>query len=260
MFFFSVADWSPVCFSIGTLDVYWYGLAYVIGIFLSLQYARHLAKRFCTHVTPKDVDAFLPFLCLGILLGGRLGHVFFYEASYYLAHPLEILNTRQGGMAFHGGLIGVGIALYCFCKRRKIPLLRFLDVLAAATPIGLGLGRCANFINNELYGKPTALPFGVHFRHAELPRHPTQLYEAFLEGVLLWLLLRQCWKLPFFQKNPGSVSAVFLIGYAIFRIIVDCFKAADANYDPLVGQTLSLGMLCVGMVWLYQLKQRSKNN
>lgn len=256
MLFFNVTTISPVCCHVLGIDIYWYGLSYVFGIWLALIYGKYICKQFETDISAKTFEAFLPFACVGIVVGGRLGHVLFYDFAYYRQHFLEIFNTRQGGMSFHGGLIGVAVAVMLFCSMHKIKAFRLLDILASIAPIGLGIGRIANFINNELYGKPTQLPFGVYFRNEALPRHPTQLYEAFFEGVVLLIILYKCWKKDVFKQHNGAIGCVFLIFYAIFRIMIDFLKESNASYNPCIGQSLSFGMLIVGGCGLWLLVRK----
>lgn len=246
-----MTSWSPVCCHIGPIAIYWYGVAYVIGIILALAYAKFLLRQDKTGGTPGAVppevlDAFLPWLCAGIVVGGRLGHVLFFDLSYYLRHPLYVLNVREGGMAFHGGLLGVLIVTIGFCRKHHINLAAFCDVLAVAAPIGLGLGRLANFINGELYGLPTHLPWGTLFRGVAEPRHPTQIYEALTEGLLTALILRKAWK-RYGNMKTGMVSSLFLVCYALCRFCVDFLKDTSRVIHLTIGQILSLGMFMVGV-------------
>jgi phosphatidylglycerol:prolipoprotein diacylglycerol transferase len=201
---------SPICCRIFGIDVYWYGISYVLSFFFALFYTKSLASRYTPDIPPKYLDDFFLWACLGTILGGRLGHCLFFEGSYFLAHPLEIFYIRNGGMAFHGGLLGVCIAALGFCRQRKVPLWRFFDLLASAAPIGLALGRVANFINGELYGLPCH-SFGVFFPGIAEPRHPTQLYEAASEGILTFVLLRLGWFVPYFREKPGQITAFFAL-------------------------------------------------
>lgn len=256
----SVAEWSPICLSLGSVAIYWYGVAYVVGIFLALCYARFICRKFCPTLPPRVIDIFLPWACIGIIIGGRLGHVFFYEAAYYLQHPLQILYTRQGGMAFHGGMIGVILSLWLFSRKWKLPFPQLLDVCASAAPIGLCLGRLANFVNNELYGRPTTSWFGVYFRGAAGARHPTQIYEAFFEGLVLWALLRGAWNCERVKNTHGAISAIFLLFYGLFRTIIDLFKAPEASTNLAAGQALSVAMILAGVLWLVWLwRDKSKS-
>lgn len=245
-----VTSWSPVCCHVGSMAIYWYGVAYVVGIILALTYAKVLLKqealggKSCS-VSPEVLDAFLPWLCAGIVIGGRLGHVLFFDPSYYISHPSHILNLREGGMAFHGGLLGVVLATVVFCRKQHLKLAAFCDILAVVAPVGLGLGRLANFMNGELYGLPTYLPWGTLFRGVPEPRHPTQIYEALTEGLLTALILGWTWKRRS-GKHDGWIASLFLICYALSRFIVDFFKDTSRFGNLTMGQLLSLGMFFVG--------------
>lgn len=261
---FDVTSWSPVCFRLFGIEVYWYGVAYVVGITLALAYAKTLLKHTqgttSTSLHPEDLDAFLPWLCLGIVIGGRLGHILFYDPIYYLRHVHHIINLREGGMAFHGGLLGVVVATLAFCRKRKLSPIALCDALAVAAPIGLGLGRLANFINGELYGLPTTLPWGVLFRGVAEPRHPTQIYEALTEGALTAWILYGVWKrlqrLPTNQRpQPGFLSALFLLSYGTSRFLVDFFKDTPRWAGFTTGQILSLMMIGIGTVLWQKLRQ-----
>ncbi|MDR1907633.1 MAG: prolipoprotein diacylglyceryl transferase [Holosporales bacterium] len=236
-----VTSLSPVCARVFGVDIYWYGVAYVVSLWLALFYAKRL--------TVNDVfrvDAFLPVACVGIVVGGRLGHVLFYDACYYMQHVLDILKIRDGGMSFHGGLIGVALGAVWFCRRKSIKFLYFLDVLAMTAPIGLGIGRIANFVNSELYGVPTTLPCGVVFRGVREARHPTQIYEALTEGVLTFFILRWCRSKQ--AAKDGRVSSIFLICYSVARFTIDFVKDSKHVYGLTVGQWLSAGMALTGVL------------
>jgi phosphatidylglycerol:prolipoprotein diacylglycerol transferase len=245
---------DPVVLSLGPLQIRWYGLAYVAGILGGYLYLKRVLTRFEPHypLRPEHISEGLTWIIFGIVLGGRLGYVVFYDLSYYLHHPVQILNTLQGGMSFHGGLLGVIIATYAYTKKHALPLLGYFDCLALATPIGLGLGRLANFINGELYGTPTTLPWGVIFPEGGMiKRHPSQLYEALLEGALLFFVLFFFMKKGWL-KTPGRISGVFMIGYGISRFLVECVRVPDATIGYFIGGTtwgqwLTLPMIFVGV-------------
>jgi phosphatidylglycerol---prolipoprotein diacylglyceryl transferase len=185
---------NPVALSIGPLKIHWYGIAYVVGILLACHIGRQLIKRYNMPLPLKVLDDLFPFAVLGIIIGGRLGHVLFYNPIHYFNHPLEIPQVWLGGMSFHGGLLGVAIMAYLFTKRHAINFYALGDLLALISPIGLFFGRIANFINAELYGIITNLPFGVIFPGENFPRHPTQIYEALLEGLALFMFLNLVFK------------------------------------------------------------------
>ncbi len=245
---------DPVAVDLGFFAIRWYALAYIAGIILGWRYMIALAQKPPTLVSRADIDDFLTWATLGVILGGRLGYVLFYKPSYYWQHPGEILQVWNGGMAFHGGALGVIIALILFARRRGIPLLRFGDLLVGVVPIGLGLGRIANFMNGELWGRVTDVSWGMIFpTGGPEPRHPSQLYQAMLEGGLLFLLLRLL-EVKGFRSRPGFLGGAFLAGYGVARSIGELFRQPDAFLGFLIagttmGQWLSVPMILVG-VWL----------
>ncbi len=240
---------DPVLIQIGPLAIRWYALAYVFGIWFGILYMMRLAERAKLWkgekppFTADQASEFFLWTVLGIILGGRLGYVLFYNLPYYSENPLKIFAIWQGGMAFHGGLAGVIVAVLLFARRHRVAFLSFADACAAATPIGLCLGRIANFINGELWGRPTDMAWGVVFpRGGDMPRHPSQLYEAFLEGLLLFLLLRLLTHRFGALKRPGLVAGVFLSGYGAARILAEFFREPDRQIGFLIGG-LTMGML-----------------
>ena len=270
-----------------TLALRWYALAYIAGILFgwwivlrAVRTPRLWAGE--PPLTPEQVERLLTWIILGVILGGRLGYVLFYDLPTYLADPLQIVRVWEGGMAFHGGFAGVVIAAIWFCRREKIPMLSLGDLLAVATPVGLMLGRLANFVNAELWGRPTDLPWGVIFPGAAAQtcgelvgvcaRHPSQLYQAALEGLLLalvlfWLGFRRGW-----FKRPGALMGVFLVGYGLARFVVEFFRQPDAQfvsegnpvglavhwggYGLTMGQLLSLPMIAVGLWFAFRARER----
>lgn len=219
---------DPVAITLGSLKVHWYGIAYVVGIILACHWAHGLIRRFQFSIHPKLFDDLLPYAVVGIVVGGRLGHTMLYEASYYLSHPLEILQVWKGGMSFHGGLLGVVIMAMVFAKRHKLDFYELGDLMALISPIGLFFGRMANFINAELCGIETSLPWGVVFPKQAVARHPTQIYEAALEGLALFLVLNFLYKrLPKLRACRGATGCLFLSLYALFRLGVEPFKVQD---------------------------------
>jgi phosphatidylglycerol---prolipoprotein diacylglyceryl transferase len=261
---FPVID--PVLVHIGPFAIRWYALSYIAGILLGIAYITYLNKR--THAfTAKALDDLMVYAVIGILLGGRLGYVFFYNAGYYLDHPSDILKIWQGGMSFHGGMIGLITAIFILCRKNSIEFLRVADMIACAAPIGLCLGRIANFINGELYGRVTDVPWGIVFPDAgPLPRHPSQLYESLLEGLLLFVMMAI---LVFFTKalqRKGLLLGVFFTGYSIARSIVENFREPDSQLGFIVGhmtmgQVLSLPMTIIGAILIIRalLTSPSKN-
>ena len=255
---------DPVAFSVGPLSVRWYGLAYVAGFICAFLVLANLAKRWKVRV---DEDAFFTVVfavILGVILGGRLGYVLFYGDGYYLAHPEKILAFNEGGMSFHGGLAGVLIGGVIAAKITKIPFLTLADMGCVGAAIGLFFGRCANFVNGELWGAPTDLPWGVVFGGAagEVARHPSQLYEALLEGVVIFIVL-----FALSRKKPplprGTHFGLFLIMYGTFRFLIEFIREPDVQLGYLwggwltMGQLLSLPLILAGVVILvYALKMK----
>jgi phosphatidylglycerol:prolipoprotein diacylglycerol transferase len=247
---------DPVLVQIGPLAIRWYALAYIAGILLGWQLARRLvalAPRVATH---EQLDDFVTWVTLGIILGGRLGYVLFYRPGYYIEHPVEALAVWHGGMSFHGGMLGVILAAVLFCRSRGLGFLAFTDRVVAVVPIGLFFGRLANFINGELWGRVAPdVPWAMVFPGAGPdPRHPSQLYQAGMEGLLLFLLMLVLIARPGVRARPGFVSGAFLAGYGVARIVGEFFRQPDAQLGFLfagatMGQLLSLPMVLFGF-WL----------
>ena len=242
-------DIDPVIFSIGPFALRWYALAYIAGLVLGWRHVRRIAAEPPTSVDPVKVDDFLVWATFGVILGGRLGYVLFYRPGFYFDNPNEILAVWKGGMSFHGGLLGVIAATYLFSAKRRLSFLAFADLIAAAAPIGLFLGRIANFINGELFGRVSDAPWAMVFpRGGPLPRHPSQLYEAALEGLVLFLVLAGLAIFTRALEKPGLLGGVFLAGYGIARIIAEFFREPDAHLG-LLALGMSMGQwLCVPMV------------
>ncbi len=243
---------DPVIFDLGPLAIRWYSLAYLFGILLGWFYIQYLNKHKAEHkMTHSQMDAIPLWMVLSIILGGRIGYVLFYNFEYYLNNLSEIGKVWQGGMSFHGGLIGVIVGMYIYSAIYKVKYLRIMDLLAAATPIGLFLGRIANFINAELWGRRTSWEYGVIFPNDNFARHPSQLYEATLEGLLLFIILAFAVKFGAL-KRVGLLSGLFLIFYGAFRFFVEFFREPDIQLGFLLGtEWLTMGMiLCIPMVLL----------
>lgn len=248
---------DPVALSIGPIKIYWYALAYIAGFLFAVFYSKLLLKKYPNGVDTKFFENLVlgPAL-IGIIIGGRLGHVLFYDFEHYLHHPLEILMTWKGGMSFHGGLIGAIFATLLTSQKNNLNPWKVLDIAAVVTPVGIGLGRITNFINGELYGMPTDVKWGMIFPHAgDMPRHPTQLYEAALEGLVLFEIMRICFTNEKLRNKPGVISALFLIIYGVFRFGTEFFKdpvaQGGAGFGPLTqGHLLCLPMILFG-IWLY---------
>jgi phosphatidylglycerol:prolipoprotein diacylglycerol transferase len=246
---------DPVIVQIGPFALRWYALAYVGGLLLGWFLTKRLVTRPGWRITPEDVDDLLFYTTLGVILGGRLGYVLFYNLPVYLEHPAQILMVWEGGMSFHGGLIGVLVAMALFARSRKVPFLDVADAIAAVTPLGLLFGRIANFINGELYGRVTDLPFGVIFPHGgPEPRHASQLYEAFLEGLVLLVVVQWLARRPRRPEERGLIGGTFLLGYGLARFVVEFAREPDAQLGYLLGgltmgQLLSVPVALVGL-WL----------
>ena len=244
-------DFNPVAFSIpvpllGTLAVRWYGLMYLLGFGLAWWLGMRRIDAGRAPIDRRQFDDLIFYAVLGVILGGRLGYVLFYKPGYYAGHPLEIPAVWQGGMSFHGGLLGVIAAMWLAARKHKVDFLRLMDFVAPLCPLGLAAGRMGNFINGELWGRPTDLPWGMVFRNAGgVPRHPSQLYEFALEGVALFALL---WWFSATPRARGQVSAMFLIGYGVFRFLAEFAREPDSFLGFLaLGMTMGQ-WLCVPMI------------
>ena len=241
---------DPVIFQIGPLAVRWYGLMYLLGFAAAYMLIQHLVRLRNLALDKDGVSDLLFYAVLGVVLGGRLGYVLFYNPMQYLSRPLDIFAIWQGGMSFHGGLLGVVIASLIFCRRRKLTILLTGDILVTSAPIGLGLGRLGNFINGELWGRVTDHPWGMVFPGGgALPRHPSQLYEAFFEGLVLFVIL---YLLHRRKVTAGIPFFSFFIGYGLFRFLIEFVRQPDAHLGFLwggatMGQLLSLPMVVFGL-------------
>jgi phosphatidylglycerol:prolipoprotein diacylglycerol transferase len=255
-------DFDPVLVHLGPIAIRWYALAYVAGILLGWRYAVSLVRNARlwplrgAPATADQIDDLILWITVGVIVGGRLGHVLFYTPQLIWTDPVEILKTWHGGMSFHGGALGVLLALGLFAWRNRLDLLRLGDIAAACTPIGLFFGRIANFINGELWGRPTTLPWGIIFPNAPdgRPRHPSQLYEAGLEGIFLFLILLIATHRLHWLRRRGAVTGLFILMYGLFRIALENVRQPDAGLDHLpfgltMGMMLSAPMVLVG-AWL----------
>ena len=250
---------DPVIFAVGPIAIRWYSLAYIGGLLLGWWYMKRLVGQlpdtpgWPAAARSYDVDDFLVWATLGVILGGRMGYVLFYNPAYFLDNPLAIFTVWRGGMSFHGGFLGVVIAGLLFVRRRGIPALAFGDACAAVAPIGLFFGRLANFINGELYGRVTDVPWGVIFpRGGKAARHPSQLYEALLEGLALFIILFVLSRSETVRHRSGILTGVFLLGYGAARSFVELFRQPDAHigflsFGSTMGQMLSVPMIAVGL-------------
>ena len=252
-------NFDPVAIAIGPIAIRWYGLMYLVGFAAFWLLGRkRVALGHDQRITPELLDDLIFYGVLGVILGGRLGYVLFYKPGYYLAHPAEIIAVWQGGMSFHGGFLGVLLAILFVARKYKLEWLALTDFVAPLCPLGLAAGRLGNFINGELWGRPTDVPWGMVFAHGgPLPRHPSQLYEFALEGVTLFAIL---WLFTAKKRPIGAASGLFLIGYGAFRFIAEFFREPDDFLGLLalgmsMGQWLSAPMILAGaglLAWAYR--------
>jgi len=249
-------QFNPELIRLGPFAMRWYALAYITGLITGWQVMRRIVRWPPPVATLVQTDDFLTWATLGVVLGGRLGYCLFYQPGYYLAHPLQIPAVWSGGMSFHGGMLGVVTAIVLFCRRNAIPVLGFADRMAMVTPIGLGLGRIANFINGELWGRPAPdwLPWRMVFPRTGdgIPRHPSQIYQALMEGLLLFLLVWLFARREAVRARFGMLTGIFLIGYGTARICGEFFREPDAFLGYLwsgatMGQLLSVPMILAGV-------------
>ena len=257
-----INNFDPVAIEIFSLEIRWYSLSYIIGIILGW----YLAKKFFVNENIRNkFDDYITYLIIGLIVGGRLGYVIFYNFDYYLNNSIDVLKIWQGGMSFHGGVIGIIIASIIIEKKYEDNIFNYLDVVAIVSPIGIFFGRIANFINSELYGHETTMPWGVKFIQIDnLYRHPSQIYEAILEGIVLFILLIFFWKKEKF-KTQGKLSAFFLIYYSTFRFIVEYFREPDNQLGYFIlnltmGQIISLVFFIAGITLYYFINDIKKKS
>ena len=253
---------SPVAFSIGPVDVRWYGLAYLAGFFFAALVIYRVARRWKLPMSLDDIFVLIVFIAFGVIIGARTAYVLFYNLDYYLANPTHILMFNEGGMSFHGGFVGAVLGGFIACRYLKLSFVTMCDLDAIAAPIGLFFGRCANFINGELWGKPTDLPWGVTFESGGgVPRHPSQLYEALLEGVVLFcILFAMSYHKPTFPQ--GTFIGLFMMFYGVFRFLIEFVRVPDAQlgylFGPVtMGQLLSLPLVVGGIAVLVIAKRKN---
>jgi len=257
---------DPVALQVGPVAIRWYALAYIVSLLFAWWYCRKLANARPEGreiMSSRDVDDLLFWATLGVVLGGRLGYVLFYKPGYFISHPMEILQLWQGGMSFHGGLLGVILAIILFSRARKLNLLSIGDLAACATPVGLFLGRLANFINGELWGRTTDVSWAMVFpTGGPLPRHPSQLYEAFLEGIVLFLIIWIVRRRTGALDRPGELGGWFCAGYGGARFIVEFFRQPDAHLGYILGpfsmgQLLSVPLILFGLYLIRRARSRT---
>ena len=217
---------SNVAFHVFGFPIYWYSLAYIFGIIFAVTITKKIAHDSHSDIKEYQIENYLNYAIIGILIGGRLGHVFFYDYEYFSEFPLEILKIWKGGMSFYGGFFGIIMSAYIYCRKEKIDYITFLDLWAISAPIGLFFGRCANFVNAELLGTPSSVAWFVVFKDG-ISRHPSQIYEAILEGGILFGVMLFCYKKRAYEIR-GKLSAIFCIGYGISRFICEFFREADS--------------------------------
>lgn len=241
---------DPVAFHIGSLPIRWYGIAYLMGIVVGAALARHYARRWREFgISPEAIDDFTFWATIGILVGGRVGFIVLYHPAQYWADPWQVLQVQKGGMSFHGGFIGVALAAIIFCKGRMENILRLTDIVACVVPVGLFFGRLANFVNGELWGRATNVPWAMVFpTGGPIPRHPSQLYEAALEGVVMFILLNVLVRVQEVRLSRGFLTGVFLMLYGTSRTLIEFFREPDANliFGVTRGQVYSLPMVLLG--------------
>ena len=250
-----INNFDPVAFNFFALEIRWYSLSYIFGIILAWVYC----KRFLINDERelKLFDDLISFLIIGVIVGGRLGYVIFYNPIYYLKNPIEILMLWNGGMSFHGGLLGVIFATYLFSKKNKNNSFIFLDLIAMSAPIGIFLGRIANFINSELYGRQTDFLLSVKFERVDdLLRHPSQIYEAFFEGIVLFTFMNFFFR-KYLYKSPGVISSLFLVFYSIFRFLIEYTREPDSHLGFIFlnltqGQIISILFFIIGLILFYK--------
>ena len=256
-------NFDPVAFQIFSLEIRWYSLAYIFGISLGWMYCK---KKLIQNKYILDIfDDYITYVIVGIVLGGRIGYALFYNLKFYLENPVEILMIWNGGMSFHGGLIGIIVVSVLFAKKYDQDSFLYMDLVALVAPIGIFFGRIANFINSELYGIPTEVPWAVIFVQIDkFARHPSQLYEAFLEGIILFLILLY-FKKKNYLETPGLISGVFLIFYSVFRFIIEFFRVPDEHLGYLIlnlsmGQIISLITILLGIILFYFKNENKQTN
>ena len=267
-----VHNFSPILIDLGLFQIRWYSLAYMLGILLGWFFAIKIikftkeSKYNFTQVTVSQFDEIIIYIIFGIILGGRLGYIIFYNIGYYSENLLDIFKIWQGGMSFHGGLAGVIVSVFLFSKKKNINFFKFTDLISCVAPIGIFFGRIANFINGELFGKITNLPWAVVFPNGgNVPRHPSQIYEAILEGILLFFIINYFALIKNLLFKPGYISCLFLIFYSTLRIFSEIFREPDLHIGLLfnyisTGILLSLITIGIGFFIILNIKKNEQNN
>lgn len=258
-------DVSPIIFSIGPVAIRWYSMAYLVGIILAWLLIKRNIKKYDLPLDSDKLEDLVFYITLGIIIGGRLGYVLFYGGNSFWRNPVQILEVWKGGMSFHGGVLGVIVGAYLFARKVKYKFLGITDLVVLYAPIGIFCGRLANFINDELWGRVTDVAWAVRFPNGGyLPRHPSQLYEAFFEGVVIFVVLNWLWKYKFVRERNGFVSALFVLLYGVFRVSMEQFREPDEQLgfffgNMTMGQILSLPLILVGLGIIVYLCWRKKD-
>lgn len=256
---------SPIAFSFGPIVLRWYALSYLAGIISAWVLIKRNIKKYHIEMNATQLDDLIFYATLGIIFGGRLGYILCYGQGYFWHNPLEIFAIWHGGMSFHGGVIGVIFSLYYFSRKEKYPFFKITDLAALYTPLGIFFGRLANFINDELWGRVTDVAWAVKFPNGGyLPRHPSQIYEALSEGLLMFVILNLLWRQKYVREHTGFISAVFLIFYAFCRICMEFFREPDSQLGFIFGQTtmgqfLSVPFLALGIYILHKSLKKQIN-
>lgn len=258
---FVYPQFNPVAFKLGPLQVHWYGLMYLLSFLLAWLLLQYQAKRFKLDWPTDQITDIVFYCALGVVLGGRIGYVLFYNFSYYWHHPVEIFAIWDGGMSFHGGMIGVFLAIWAWAKRYQVPYFQITDFIAPVVPVGLAAGRIGNFINGELWGRVTDVPWAMIYPYVDnQPRHPSELYEFLLEGLVLFIIL---WIYSSRRPPQMAVSGVFMLGYGCLRFLAECFRQPDVQLGYVfnwltMGQLLCIPMVMIGLILLF-LAYKRKN-
>ena len=248
-----IHELNPIAFSLFNFKIYWYSLSYLFGFIFSYYYVKFVLNKDFVNMDFRIFEDFIGWAVIGVILGGRIGYVIFYNLNFYLENPVEILKIWQGGMSFHGGLIGVILSIFFFSKSKKINFLDLLNLVSSCAPIGLFLGRLANFVNRELIGRPTNSDWGVMFFENDVLRHPSQIYEAIFEGLIIFLVIFYIIKKKYYRYI--NISSLFLIMYGIFRFTIEFYREPDSHLGFIfmnisMGQLLCLPMILIGSIFL----------
>ena len=248
-----IHELNPIAFSLFNFKIYWYSLSYLFGFIFSYYYVKFVLNKDFVNINFKIFEDFLGWAVLGVIFGGRIGYVIFYNLDYYSENPIEILKIWQGGMSFHGGLIGVILSIFLFSKSKKINFFDLLNLVSSCAPIGLFLGRLANFVNRELIGRPTNSNWGVLFFEDDVLRHPSQIYEAIFEGLIIFIVIFYIIKKKYYTYI--NIYSVFLIMYGIFRFTIEFYREPDSHLGFIfvnisMGQLLCLPMMLIGLIFL----------